>query len=166
MIFRQPPGSGSRARKERILSSKGAESVFTVFLAVDEPRETFAAITSRIFSTPLAEGLGETFKSRLKNILIPGNRLPGSRVHVAGRFLRPEYLRSFHPGAAGSGSGTPAKTASSSAADGLRAVRADRTRGLVRGSQAEDGGQIVAVFTRTVFPFLKGKVLFTFSASP
>ncbi len=56
--------------------------------------------------------------------------------------------------------------ASSSAAHGLRAVREDRGGGLVRGSQDPDRDRIIEVFSRTIFPSLKDKLISRFSASP
>jgi len=46
--------------KNKILSSKGAESVFSVFMAIDEPPEFFAKISGgHIFYTPFKRGLLE-----------------------------------------------------------------------------------------------------------
>ncbi|RMG81972.1 MAG: NAD(P)/FAD-dependent oxidoreductase [Bacteroidetes bacterium] len=51
-------------QKSKILSSKGAESVFSVFLAIDEPPEFFANVSScHVFYTPNKRGLLD-----LKNI--------------------------------------------------------------------------------------------------
>jgi len=56
--------------KERILKSKGAESVFSIFLGVDEDPEFFKNIaTGHIFYTPKKEGLGEVHRSELRRIL-------------------------------------------------------------------------------------------------
>ncbi|GAB4325371.1 MAG: hypothetical protein Kow00127_18100 [Bacteroidales bacterium] len=50
----------AKIKKERILSSIGAESVYSVFLAVDEPPEFFANVsTCHIFYTPYKRGLLE-----------------------------------------------------------------------------------------------------------
>ncbi|KAF2956663.1 NAD(P)/FAD-dependent oxidoreductase [Marinitoga sp. 38H-ov] len=47
-------------KKKKILASKGAESVFSIFLGVDEPYETFEKIhTCHVFYTPFKKGLGE-----------------------------------------------------------------------------------------------------------
>jgi phytoene dehydrogenase-like protein len=55
--------------KKKVLSSKGAESVLTVFLGVDEPPETFEKIsTGHFFYTPSKEGLGEINRSWLRKI--------------------------------------------------------------------------------------------------
>ncbi|WP_448379120.1 phytoene desaturase family protein [Fervidobacterium sp.] len=57
------------SEKRKVLSSKGAESVLTVFLGVDEPPETFEKIsTGHFFYTPSKKGLGEINRSRVKKL--------------------------------------------------------------------------------------------------
>ena len=54
----------------RILASRGAESVFTLFMAVDLPPEYFRGISNgHFFYTPSSEGLGELHRSKLSAIL-------------------------------------------------------------------------------------------------
>jgi len=56
--------------QERILASRGAESIFTLFLAVDLPPEYFSAISEgHFFYTPSKEGLGELHRSELSALL-------------------------------------------------------------------------------------------------
>ena len=56
--------------QERILASRGAESVFTLFLAVDLPSEYFGAISEgHFFYTPSRKGLGELHRSKLSSML-------------------------------------------------------------------------------------------------
>jgi len=53
-----------------VLSSHGAESVFTLFLAVDLPPSYFAGISEgHFFYTPSKQGLGELNHSELATIL-------------------------------------------------------------------------------------------------
>lgn len=57
-------------QKDLLLSKKGAESVFTLFLGVDEDPETFRSVCSEhFFYTPSRKGLGETHRSDLKRII-------------------------------------------------------------------------------------------------
>ncbi len=61
---------GILAEQERILASRGAESVFTLFLAVDLPPEYFSALSEgHFFYTPSKEGLGELHRSDLAAML-------------------------------------------------------------------------------------------------
>lgn len=55
--------------KEKVLSSKGSESVFSLFIAVNRPAEFFANVgTGHLFYTPRKEGLGELHRSKLTKI--------------------------------------------------------------------------------------------------
>lgn len=57
-------------QKAKILHQKGAESVFTLFLAVDLPPEAFNAIASgHMFYTPDRKGLGDIHGPELKRML-------------------------------------------------------------------------------------------------
>jgi len=56
--------------KSKILANKGGESVFTLFLQVDEPLESFAKIANgHFFYTPSPKGLGETHRDELTELL-------------------------------------------------------------------------------------------------
>ncbi|TFG27185.1 NAD(P)/FAD-dependent oxidoreductase [Candidatus Thorarchaeota archaeon] len=53
-------------KKELILSKRGCESVYSLFVGVDMPLETFRSLSNgHLFYTPLKEGLGEVHKSEL-----------------------------------------------------------------------------------------------------
>jgi phytoene dehydrogenase-like protein len=56
--------------KSRLLARRGGDSVYTLFLQVDEPLESFRAIaTGHFFYSPLRMGLGETHRSELNSLL-------------------------------------------------------------------------------------------------
>jgi len=56
--------------KKQMLESRGGDSVFTLFLEVDEPIESFKKITNgHLFYTPSRKGLGETRREELSNML-------------------------------------------------------------------------------------------------
>ncbi|MDZ7722617.1 MAG: NAD(P)/FAD-dependent oxidoreductase [candidate division KSB1 bacterium] len=56
--------------KQKILSKRGGDSVFTLFLEVDEPLESFRAIANgHFFYTPSKQGLGETNWNELDHLL-------------------------------------------------------------------------------------------------
>jgi len=58
------------AEKARILPRRGADSVFTVYLGVDEPPETFRRIShGHFFYTPSRQGLGEIHTTELRRML-------------------------------------------------------------------------------------------------
>lgn len=56
--------------KEKMLAKRGGDSVFTLFLEVDEPLETFKKIAhGHFFYTPSKLGLGDTHLGELKKLL-------------------------------------------------------------------------------------------------
>ncbi len=56
--------------RAKILSNRGGDSVFTMFLEVDEPLESFGKIAhGHFFYTPLKQGLGETHREELNDLL-------------------------------------------------------------------------------------------------
>lgn len=58
------------AVKNKILPRRGSDSVFTLFLGVDEPLESFRKIAhGHFFYTPSTIGLGETHREELKQLL-------------------------------------------------------------------------------------------------
>ncbi|MGB9615633.1 MAG: NAD(P)/FAD-dependent oxidoreductase, partial [Fervidobacterium sp.] len=68
--------------KEKILKAKGAESVFSLFLALDIPPEHFTKhITGHIFYTPMKDGLGELHRSELKHILENWSNLSKDEIY-------------------------------------------------------------------------------------
>ena len=55
---------------QKMQASRGGDSVFTLFLEVDEPLESFKKIaTGHFFYTPSKQGLGETHRKDLKSLL-------------------------------------------------------------------------------------------------
>jgi phytoene dehydrogenase-like protein len=56
--------------KNKMLKNRGGDSVFTLFLGVDEPLESFRKIANgHFFYTPLKLGLGETHREELNSLL-------------------------------------------------------------------------------------------------
>ena len=56
--------------KTRMLQNRGTDSVFTIFLQVDEAPQSFAAVANgHFFYTPSRQGLGETHRKELQDLL-------------------------------------------------------------------------------------------------
>ncbi|NSW95822.1 MAG: NAD(P)/FAD-dependent oxidoreductase, partial [Bacteroidales bacterium] len=56
--------------KSKILKNRGGDSVFTLFIGVDEPLESFKQISNgHFFYSPSRKGLGEVHKEGLNNLL-------------------------------------------------------------------------------------------------
>lgn len=67
------PGIKTKAEeiKNRFLKNRGGDSVFSLFLEVDEPLESFRKVAhGHFFYTPSKLGLGETHRGELDNLLI------------------------------------------------------------------------------------------------
>ena len=57
-------------QKELILSKRGCESVYTIFIGADMPIEEFRSVShGHFFHTPLKTGLGELHKSELDSLI-------------------------------------------------------------------------------------------------
>lgn len=166
-----PLKTRGRIEKERakILSSRGAESVFTVFLAVDEPRDTFSAIASaHLFYTPSREGLGETFKAVLRNILDNWQTISKQRVfRWLDDFCDLNTYEVSIPALRDPALAPPGQTGIiiSCLMDYELFARIEKA-GWYQEVKTRIENRIIEVFSRTVFPSLKDKVIFRFSASP
>lgn len=67
-----PPKSrrGFEAKQAELLAHRGGESVFTLFLEVDEAPQTFGRIArGHFFYTPSSKGLGATHRDELRELL-------------------------------------------------------------------------------------------------
>ena len=57
-------------QKEELLSTRGGDSVFSLYLGIDEPLDTFQSISNgHFFYTPSKKGLGESIWSSLSTII-------------------------------------------------------------------------------------------------
>jgi phytoene dehydrogenase-like protein len=57
-------------QKELLLSKRGCESVYSIFVGVDMPLNTFKSISNgHFFYTPMKDGLGEVHKSELNSLI-------------------------------------------------------------------------------------------------
>jgi phytoene dehydrogenase-like protein len=68
-------------QKEKFFSSRGGDSIFGLFLGVEEPPEKFKSISNgHFFYTPSKKGLGEIHRSRLKSIIENFNETPKEEI--------------------------------------------------------------------------------------
>ena len=68
-------------QKEVLLSKRGCESVYTLFVGVDMPLETFGSISNgHFFYTPLKTGLNETHKSELDSLIENFENAPKKQI--------------------------------------------------------------------------------------
>ncbi len=63
-----------KKQAEKVFASRGGDSVFTLFLAVEQEPQAFAERTNpHLFYTPSKQGLGQTHLSQLKKLLDNGS---------------------------------------------------------------------------------------------
>jgi hypothetical protein len=76
--------------KRRMLKNRGGDSVFSLFLEVDEPLESFSEIAhGHFFYTPSRLGLGETHRKELRELLQDAGKMEKVRVLAwLDRFIR------------------------------------------------------------------------------
>lgn len=156
-------------QKENIIKSKGAESVFSIFLAINEPIESFSNISSgHIFYTPSRKGLNDTNRERLKEILSKWDQIEKKDIiSWAKDFVK---LNTFEVS-------IPAIRNIEAAPSGKTAVIISMLIDYEIYKKVENDGwfeefksiledNIIDVFSSSLYPFIKDKIIFKFSASP
>ncbi len=155
--------------KDLILSSKGAESVFTLFAAVNEPVSTFSNITSaHLFYTPSKQGLGNTHRQRLKDILSNWDNINKDKIFSwLDDFIKLNTFEVSMPALRNPKLAPEGKTgiiiSFLADFDLFEIIKKDGWYGEFK-NKIED--KVIEVFSSTIFPFLKEKLIFKFSASP
>ena len=155
--------------QSRVLESKGAESVFTVFMAVDQPPEQFGGISRpHFFYTPSRRGLGDLQRGDLKSMLANWASVTREQVYTwLDSFCR---LNTYEIS-------VPVLSDPAAAPEGKTGVIASLLleHELVR-RIADDGwydefeaaieNKIVDVLEDSVYPALREHLIFKFSAGP
>jgi len=156
-------------QKERILESRGADSVFSVFIAVDEPPETFKAIShGHFFYSPSRKGLGGTNRSELQALL--ENWPKKSKEEITrwlGRFCELNTYEISIPVLKDSNAAPEGKTGLivSLLLDYDLAHKASES-GTHEEFKKEIEKKMIEVLSNSIYPMLKDKILFSFSSSP
>lgn len=160
---------GIEEQQERILKSRGADSVFSVFIAVDEPPETFKAIShGHLFYAPSREGLGETNRSELKDLLKNWSKYSKEDISLwLKRFCELNTYEISIPVLKDSDAAPKGKTGLivSVLLDYDLALKA-KEAGTHEEFKKELEKKMIEVLSNSIYPMLKDKVLFSFSASP
>lgn len=161
--------SAFEAQKERLLAGRGADSVFTTYVGVDEPPETFAAISyGHFFYTPSRLGLGETHRSELRALL--QNWDTHSRADVLAwldRFCERNTYEIAIPVLRDPTAAPPGKTGLIvSTLFEYELAKKVKESGWYEEFKAEVERRMLNVLSTSVYPMLRDRVMFTFSASP
>jgi len=156
-------------RKTNILKNRGGDSVFSLFLGVDEPPETFRKTShGHFFYTPLRTGLGETHREELNSLLINFEKTGRQEItEWLDRFTRLNTFEISIPALKDPSMAPPGKTGliiSLLAEYDLfeKISKAGWLDEFVR--ELEE--RIIAIISSTVYPALKDKIITRFSFTP
>lgn len=167
--FTEEEKSGIAREQEKVLSSHGAESVFTLFLAVDLPPSYFAGISEgHFFYTPSKQGLGELNHSELATILEGWEELDREAFYTwLSAFCR---LNTYEIS-------IPVLNDSSAAPEGKSSLivsflfNYELTRRIEEGRWYEEfesriKEMMITSLSASIYPELEEHILFSFTASP
>ena len=155
--------------RKKMLNSRGGDSVFTLFVEVDEPLESFRAIANgHFFYTPSKSGLGETHREELSNLLSNWEKV--EKEHVLAwldRFTRLNTYEVSIPGLKDPELAPPRKTGliiSLLAEYDLFAKVQEA--GWYDEFKTELENRVLSVLSDSIYPILEGRILARFSFTP
>lgn len=156
-------------RKEAILAHKGAESVFSVFVAADLPPEAFGNVAGgHVFYTPHRTGLGQVHTAELSNLLEHRDTVRKDEVYAwLKRFCRCNTFEVSIPALRDPDAAPAGKTGLIiSALFDYGLTERIRTDGWHEEFKKRVEEEFIEVISESLYPGLKDKILFSFSASP
>ncbi len=156
-------------KKQAILSHKGAESVFSVFLAADLHPEYFRDKASgHLFYTPDPQGLGAIHTRELQTLLQRGESLEKEELFAwLERFCRYNTFEISIPVLRDSAAAPPGKTGMIiSVLFDYELTRWIRAKGWYEEFKERFEEQIIVTISSSIYSGLKEKILFRFSATP
>ncbi len=159
------------AEKARILPRRGADSVFTVYLGVDELPETFRRVAhGHFFYTPSRQGLGEIHTAELRQMLANWEQTRREDVFAwLDRFTALNTYEISIPALRDPNAAPPGKTGLIISTlfeyDLVRRVQED---GWYEEFKEAVADRMVRVLSESVYPVLRdpSKILFRFTATP
>jgi phytoene dehydrogenase-like protein len=156
-------------RKMDMLARKGAESVFSVFVAADLPAEAFGKVASgHVFHTPDRRGLGQVHTAELKDLLGRWGTVSRDEVYTwLKRFCRYNTFEISIPALRDPEAVPEGRTGLIISAlfdyELTERIRADGWHEEFKKRVEEE---FIEVISESLYPGLRDKVLFSFSASP
>jgi phytoene dehydrogenase-like protein len=152
-----------------MLKSRGGDSVFSLFLGVDEPLESFRKIAhGHFFYTPSKTGLGETRRAELDHLLDDFEKTDKKQVLAwLDKLTRLNTYEISVPGLKDPGLAPPGKTGliiSFLAEYDLFSLVRDA--GWLDEFVSELEDRVLRVISGSVYPMLKDKIILRFSSSP
>jgi len=155
--------------KSKILKSRGTDSVFSLYLEVDEPLETFRKIAhGHFFYTPSKSGLGETHRQELDQMLSNFKNVSKEQVFSwLDRFTKLNTFEISIPGLKDASLVPEGKTGMIiSLLAEYDLFKKIQDTGWLSEFITELENCMINVITQSVYPVLKQKVTAQFSFSP
>ena len=157
------------AFRSEISKKHGTDSIFSVFIAVDEAPEKFEAFSSgHFFYTPSKKGLGETHRSEMKSVL--ENWSVNSKEEVLSwldRFCKLGTYEISIPVLKDRDLAPQGKTGLIvSTLFEYDIVKKAYESGWYGELKEELEKRIIEVLSNSIYPILKDRILFSFSSSP
>jgi phytoene dehydrogenase-like protein len=155
--------------KTRMLQNRGGDSVFSLFVEVDESLESFRKIANgHFFYTPFRQGLGQTHKEELNNLLSNFEKVEKEQVFKwLDKFTRLNTYEISVPGLKDPELVPPGKTGiiiSFLAEYDL--FNEIRKAGWLDEFITELENRVLQVISDSVYPMLKDKIMAYFSFTP
>jgi phytoene dehydrogenase-like protein len=155
--------------KNTILKNRGGDSVFSLYLEVDEPLDSFRKIANgHFFYTPSKTGLGETHRKELNELLRNFENL--NKEHIMtwlDKFTRLNTYEISIPGLKDSDLVPHGKTGMIiSLLAEYDLFKEVRKAGWLNEFISEIENRIIDVITGSIYPMLKSKVITRFSFTP
>ncbi len=155
--------------KSRMLGSRGGDSVFSLFLEVDEPLESFRKIAhGHFFYTPSRLGLGETHRAELNRILAKQGKMEKKEILTwLDKFARLNTYEISIPGLKDPDLVPEGKTgliiSFLAEYDLFKKIREE---GWYEEFNAELENRIINVISGSIYPGMKNKITGSFSFTP
>ena len=158
-----------RKKKQAVLSHKGAESVFSVFLGVDLPPAYFQEKASgHLFYTPDRKGLGTIHTRELQELLQRWETIEKEELFTwLNRFCRYNTFEISIPVLRDSDAAPWGKTGMIiSVLFDYELTRRIRAKGWYEEFKRRFEEEIIMTISSSIYSGMKGKVLFSFSTTP
>jgi len=155
--------------RAKLLGKRGGDSVFTMFLEVDESLESFGKIAhGHFFYTPLKKGLGETHRDELNDLLNNFKQVRKEEIlNWLDKFTRLNTYEISIPGLKDPSLAPPGKTGLIiSLLAEYDLFRQIMEAGWLDEFIAELEDRILKVISDSIYPMLKEKVIARFSFTP
>jgi all-trans-retinol 13,14-reductase len=155
--------------KEYLRPKHGADSVFIVFLAVDETPEFFRSISSgHFFYTPSKQGLGETHRGELKELIKNWSNVHQEELYDwLDRFCKLNTYEISIPALKDSSAAPAGKTGLIvSTLFNYTLVKKVSESGWYEDFKQAVENRMIDVLSNAIYPKLKEKLIFKFSSTP